>query len=156
VVWKLLDFGVSRFATADVTHADGRIIGTPEYMAPEQAAGEAVTHQTDLFSLGAVVYRALTGNPAFAGDHLAEVLYKVAHTMPPRPSALADLATEVDVVLAVALAKAPADRFRSAEELREALESATRGNVLPELRERAERILAVTPWSEAGKVDEIE
>ena len=151
-VWKLLDFGVSRFATADVTHADGRIIGTPEYMAPEQAAGEAVTHQTDLFSLGAVVYRALTGNPAFAGDHLAEVLYKVAHTMPPRPSALADLAPEVDMVLAVALAKAPADRFASAEELREAIEGATRGKVQPDLRARSERILLAMPWSEAPEV----
>ena len=147
--WKLLDFGVSKLATADVTHADGRIVGTPEYMAPEQAKGEAVTYRTDLFSLGAVVYRALTGSPAFAGDHIAEVLYQVAHTMPPRPSAIADLGPEFDAVLAVALAKNPADRFDSAEELRGALEAASRGELSPELGARARKILATVPWDDA-------
>lgn len=148
-LWKLLDFGVSKFATADATHTDGRIIGTPEYMAPEQAAGQAVTHRTDLFSLGAVAYRALTGNQAFSGDHIAEVLYQVAHTMPPRPSALADLRPEVDLVLAVALAKSADDRFDSAEELHDALLAASRGEVSVEVRARALRLLAMSPWGEA-------
>jgi serine/threonine-protein kinase len=151
--WKLLDFGVSRFATPDVTHTDGRIVGTPEYMAPEQAAGEIVTHRTDLFSLGAVVYRALTGGPAFAGDHIAEVLYQVAQTMPPRPSALADLRPEVDLVMALALAKSPLDRFDSAEELRGALLAAASGEIAPDLAARARRLLSVSPWEEAVKDD---
>ena len=146
--WKLLDFGVSKFATADVTHTGDRIIGTPEYMAPEQAAGEVVTHRTDLFSLGAVVYRALTGSPAFAGDHIAEVLYQVAQTMPPRPSALADLPPEVDLVMAVALAKRPAERFDSASELLLALEDAARGVISPDLAARAHRLIAASPWTE--------
>ncbi len=103
--WKLLDFGLSKLATADATNPDERVVGTPEYMAPEQAAGQAVTHRTDLFSLGTIVYRALTGSPAFAGDHVVEVLYRVTHAMPQRPSAIADLRPEVDLVLAVALAK---------------------------------------------------
>ena len=153
-IWKLLDFGVSTFATADVTHGDGRIIGTPEYMAPEQAAGEPVTYRTDLFSLGAVVYRALTGYQAFVGDHIVEVLYQVGHAMPPKPSAVADLAPEIDVVLAVALAKVPTDRFESAEELRHALESAARGEVTTELRERARKILEVFPWGETPTGEE--
>jgi tRNA A-37 threonylcarbamoyl transferase component Bud32 len=152
-VWKLLDFGVSKLATADVTHAGNHIIGTPEYMAPEQAAGQAVTHKADLFSLGAVVYRALTGSPAFAGDHLVEVLYQVAHTMPLRPSAMTDLAPEVDLVMAIALAKAPADRFDTAEELRAALEAAERGEIAPPLAAHARRLLAASPWGSAGAAE---
>jgi len=146
--WKLLDFGVSKFATAAATYADGRIIGTPEYMAPEQAAGEPVTYKTDLFSLGAVVYRALTGAQPFAGDHVVEVLYKVVHAMPPRPSLLAELAPDVDLVLAVALAKSPADRFESAEALRDALAAAATGELAADLRARAHKIVAALPWGE--------
>ncbi len=153
-VWKLLDFGVSKLASADVTHAGDRIIGTPEYMAPEQAAGQPVTHKTDLFSLGAVVYRALTGSPAFAGDHLVEVLYRVAHTMPPRPSAMTDLGPEVDLVMAIALAKAPSERFETAEQLRNALEAAERGRIDVDLAVRAERLLEVLPWGTAGDIED--
>jgi tRNA A-37 threonylcarbamoyl transferase component Bud32 len=153
-VWKLLDFGVSKLATADVTHAGDRIIGTPEYMAPEQAAGEPVTHKADLFSLGAVVYRALTGSPAFAGDHIVEVLYQVAHTMPARPSAMTDLRPEVDLVMAIALAKSPAERFETAEALRDALEAAARGEIAGGLAARAEKLLGALPWSEGRGGDD--
>ena len=153
-VWKLLDFGVSKLATADITHTQGHIIGTPEYMAPEQAAGQPVTHKADLFSLGAVVYRALTGSPAFAGDHIVEVLYQVAHTMPLRPSSLTDLPAEVDLVMAIGLAKGPADRFETAEELGAALEAAARGQIKAELASRARRLLAVLPWGAAGPAEE--
>jgi serine/threonine-protein kinase len=153
-VWKLLDFGVSKSVTSEGNDADGRVVGTPEYMAPEQAAGEAVSHRTDLFSLGAVVYRALTGTPAFSGDHIAEVLYNVTHSMPPRPSAIANLSPEVDVVLALALAKDPADRFDSARELHDALAAAARGEAPPELRARARKVLAACPWDDTARVEE--
>jgi len=152
-VWKLLDFGVSKLASADVTHAGDRIIGTPEYMAPEQAAGQPVTHKADLFSLAAVVYRALTGSPAFAGDHLVEVLYRVARTMPLRPSAMTDLGPEVDLVMAIALAKAPSERFETAEQLRDALDAAERGEISDDLAVRARRLLDVLPWGTVGDVE---
>jgi len=153
-VWKLLDFGLSKLATAEITHSGGGLVGTPEYMAPEQAAGAVVSHRTDLFSLGAVVYRALTGSPAFSGDHIVEVLYQVAHAMPPRPSAIADLRPEIDLVIAVALAKAPAERFESAEELRDALAAAARGEVRADLDARARRLLTVLPWGDLPKADD--
>jgi tRNA A-37 threonylcarbamoyl transferase component Bud32 len=152
--WKLLDFGVSKLATADVTHSEGIIVGTPEYMAPEQAAGQAVTYRTDMFALGAVAYRAMTGSPAFGGDHIAEVLYQVGHAMPQKPSAIADLPPEVDYVLAVALAKLPAERFDSADELAAALEAAARGEMTPELRARGLAVLKAHPWGEAPADDE--
>lgn len=147
--WKILDFGVSKHAGSEVTQ--GRIVGTPEYMAPEQAAGEKVSHRTDLFSLGAIAYRALTGAAAFSGDHIAEIFYQVTHAMPARPSSLADVPPEVDLVLAVALAKDPAGRFENAVELADALEAASKGSISAELRARAEAVLAGHPWrTDAG------
>jgi hypothetical protein len=146
-VWKILDFGVSKLIDHDSSQeTQDRIVGTPEYMAPEQAAGAELSHRTDLYSLAVITYRALTGGPAFSGDHIAEVLYQVAHTMPPRPSAIVDLPEEVDLVLAVAMAKAPSDRFDSAEELRVALEAASQGSVHPGIAARAQKLLEEKPW----------
>jgi eukaryotic-like serine/threonine-protein kinase len=148
-IWKILDFGVSKLAGQESTQTFDRIVGTPEYMAPEQAAGADVTHKTDLFSLAVIVYRALTGHPAFSGDHIVEILYRVASTMPPRASELAHLPLEVDAVLAIAMAKASADRFDSAEEFAKALEAAGQGKIEPSLSARAERVLAKHPWDSA-------
>jgi hypothetical protein len=147
-VWKILDFGVARVA-GEETLTQNQIIGTPNYMAPEQANGAAVTHRTDLFALGVIAYRALTGHPAFEGETTAEVLYKVVHSMPLRPSAAAPLAAELDLALAVAIAKDPGDRFASAGELATALEDAARGRLEPAFRVRGERLLASLPWAVA-------
>ncbi|HEY8040593.1 MAG TPA: serine/threonine-protein kinase, partial [Polyangiaceae bacterium] len=143
--WKILDFGVARLAGEETLTQD-QIVGTPNYMAPEQANGAAVTHRTDLFALGVIAYRALTGRPAFEGETTAEILYKVVHAMPPRPGELVPLPPEVDLVLALALAKDPADRFDSAAELAQALDAASRGRLDAALRARAQRLLARLSW----------
>jgi len=149
--WKILDFGVSKLAGQESTQTFDRIVGTPEYMAPEQAAGAEVTHRTDLFSLAVIVYRALTGRPPFSGDHIVEILYRVASTNPPRASdVVPPLGPDVDLVLAVAMAKAPGDRFESAEQFADALEAASRRTVDPGLAARAEAILAKLPWDSGG------
>ena len=76
--WKILDFGVSKLGT-EATLTQQHIVGTPSYMAPEQAEGEEVTHRTDLYSLGVIAYRALTGRPAFSADSPAAILYQVVN-----------------------------------------------------------------------------
>ncbi|MGH7298105.1 MAG: serine/threonine-protein kinase, partial [Polyangiaceae bacterium] len=144
-VWKILDFGVARLA-GDETLTQHQIVGTPNYMAPEQAKGAEVTHRTDLFALGIIAYRALTGQPAFEGEMTPEILFKVVHAMPPRPSDLTPLLPDVDLALAVALAKDPADRFDSAADMAQALEAAARGRLDAALRARGERLLARLPW----------
>ncbi|HEY8091916.1 MAG TPA: serine/threonine-protein kinase [Polyangiaceae bacterium] len=144
-VWKILDFGVARL-TGDETLTQNQIVGTPNYMAPEQAKGAAVTHRTDLFALGIIAYRALTGQPAFEGDMTPEILFKVVHAMPQRPSELVSVHPDVDLVLAVALAKDPANRFDSAAEMAQALDAAARGKLDDALRARAEKLLARLPW----------
>ena len=146
-IWKILDFGISKLNDSEGTQqTKDMILGTPGYMAPEQAAGKAVSHRTDLFALGAIAYRALTGRPAFTGDHMAETIYQVVHTMPPRPSEAARFHQDVDFVLAIALAKAPADRFDSGADLAVALDTAARGELEPALRSRAEKLLEKHPW----------
>jgi serine/threonine-protein kinase len=112
---KLLDFGISKVEQAGerLTQA-GAIIGTPEYMAPEQAAGAAVDHRTDVYALGVMAYELLTGALPFEADSAIATL--VAHqTRPPEaPSRRrAGIPAEVDALVLRALAKRPEDRFES-------------------------------------------
>jgi serine/threonine-protein kinase len=115
-------------------------------MAPEQASGAAVDPRADIYSLGAIAYRALTGRAPFTGRDAAPILYKVVHEMPHAPSSISDIEPAMDLALAVALAKNPADRFQNAEELAEALEAASRGELPRAIVDRAEKLLATLPW----------
>jgi eukaryotic-like serine/threonine-protein kinase len=130
-VWKILDFGVARAMNSGDTLTAGHIVGTPTYMAPEQASGGTVDHLSDLYALAAIAYRAITGYPPYAGGEIAETLYKVVHTRPRRPTQLADVPGEIDLVLAIGMARDPDRRFETAAELAEALEGAFSG-ALPE------------------------
>jgi len=144
--WKILDFGVSKLMDSERTQT-GAVIGTPAYMAPEQARGGTVSHRTDLYALGVIAYRVLTGRPAFTGEQTPEILYQVVYQMPPRPSgADASLTPEVDLVLAVAMAKEEKDRFESARDFADALEAAARGEIEPGLAARARALVARHAW----------
>jgi len=145
--WKLLDFGVAKLVAggATVTH-DQQIVGTPGYMAPEQARGGKVDARTDVYALGVVAYRLLTGLPAVVPGELPAMLYEIVHRMPPRPSSLVDVAPSVESVLAIALAKSPDRRFASAGEFARALSEAAAGRADPEIAARAGAILARAPW----------
>jgi tRNA A-37 threonylcarbamoyl transferase component Bud32 len=147
-VWKILDFGVSRLAGTSGTLTRDLIVGTPGYMSPEQAAGgKEVTHRSDVFSFGAVLYRALTGQPPFCGADTPQILYQVVYRNPARPSQLVPgLPSDVELVLAIALAKEPGDRFASALELADALRAAARSSLDPALRLHAQTLLAALPW----------
>jgi eukaryotic-like serine/threonine-protein kinase len=144
--WKVLDFGVAKLIAARGTLTDGRIVGTPAYMAPEQAGG-TVTHRSDLYSLGLIAYHALTGRQPFQGEGFHDTLYLIATRMPARPSRLARGVPEaVDAVLAIAIAKDPADRFTSARELAAAFDAATHDQLDDVVWDRAWRVLRKHPW----------
>jgi tRNA A-37 threonylcarbamoyl transferase component Bud32 len=147
-MWKLLDFGVAVLADTTGTLTGGGVIGTPGYMAPEQAKGEGVDHRADLYALGAIVYRCLTGRVPFAGNDLASVLYAMVHDAPIRPSALGSLPTDVDRVLAIALAKSRADRFQTAADLADALGQALQNRLVPSWRVAADALIRAKPWRE--------
>ena len=122
-------------------------MGTPGYMAPEQAEARKVDERADLFAAGAVLYRVLTGRPAFSGAGPAQILYEVVHRQPQRPSKLVpDLPKQVEYVLAIALAKNPRYRFGSGSNLFAALRDAAAGRLDARLIHRAQRLLTAQPW----------
>jgi serine/threonine-protein kinase len=145
--WKILDFGVARAMDQGDTLTAGQVVGTPSYMAPEQASGGEVDHRTDLYALAAIAYRAATGHPPYAAGEVAETLYKVVHTKPRRPSDLADLPPEIDLVLAIGMAKFADQRFASAGELAAALAAAFAGSLPEHVFERGRALERAGAWA---------
>ena len=152
--WKVLDFGVSKLVVSSGTLTQGAAIGTPGYMAPEQAKGLGVDARADVFSFGAVVYRALTGQPAFRGPSQLTTMMEVIRSQPQRPGEFADVPDDIDAVLALALAKDKETRFESANSFVVAWRDARRGALQTSLREAAKRILAAQPWGADLERDE--
>jgi eukaryotic-like serine/threonine-protein kinase len=114
---KVTDFGIARAGASQMTEA-GSIIGTAQYLSPEQARGGAVDHRSDLYSVGVVLYELLTGEVPFSGDTPVEIAMKHLSTVPKPPSALRpDIQPPLDQIVLRALAKDPAERFPSAEDM---------------------------------------
>jgi serine/threonine protein kinase len=128
-VAKVLDFGVAKehhkSRKSDDSTVDGVVIGTPSYMSPEQAMGRTdVDHRSDLWSLGVIAFRALTGTRPFESPLLLEQIVKICSGPIPVPSEVApDLGPEVDAFFQRALAREPEQRFQSARELARELEA---------------------------------
>jgi len=148
--WKVLDFGMSTLGEHAGTLTGGRVIGTPAYMAPEQARGKAVDSRADLYSLAAVAYRCVTGRPPFAGKDIPSLLYSVVYDVPVQPSTLRDIPEQLDHVLAVALAKDRDNRFASGAELSAAFAAAAEGDADDWLARRAEALVLEHPWGSRG------
>ncbi len=151
--WKILDFGVSKLVGSSGTLTQAAVVGTPGYMSPEQAQGSNVDTRSDIFSFGAVVYRALTGRPPFAGADMPQILFEIVYKTPTRVSELmADLPRDVDLVLAIALAKKREDRFAEAGEFAAAFRKASRGQLPHDVRERARVLIERYPWGKPAGV----
>ena len=147
-IWKVLDFGVALLGNSSGTLTRGAAIGTPAYMAPEQARGEPVDHRADLYALGAVIYRCVTGRVPFVARDTPALLYAVVHIMPVRPSALAPVSPHVEAFLQIALAKPRDARFGSGAELALALAAAEQGALPDLLLRRARRLAQDRAWTE--------
>ena len=147
--WKVLDFGVSKITDSSGTLTQGAVVGTPAYMAPEQAGSEQLDHRCDIYSLAAVMYRALTGRTPFAGAVHASLLFRLIYMMPPDPCQLnQELSVDVARVLALGLAKKPGFRFSSAGQMAKALEQAIASQLDPAWRRKADEQLARNRWGE--------
>jgi serine/threonine-protein kinase len=147
-VWKVLDFGVAILADNSGTLTQGAVIGTPAYMAPEQAKGLPVDHRADVYALGAVIYRCLTGRVPFIAKDTPALLYAVVHVMPLRPTAFGPVAPEVEAFLTIAMAKDRDMRFQSSAQLAESYALADRGMFPPAHANRARVLVQQHPWTE--------
>jgi len=149
----LTDFGLARPTDdAERLTTDGAVVGTPAYMAPEQAAGQPdrIGPWTDLYSVGVLLYRVLTGRLPFEGPGLA-VLAQIVNDRPPPPSSLRpDLDRALEAVVLRALAREPKERYQSAREFREALAACGPATVPSGLRPVVPTDLSTTVLLDGG------
>ncbi len=144
---KLLDFGIARVSTAPLTGI-GDTWGTPAYMSPEQVTGGALDARSDLFSLGSLCFELLTGRQAFAGDNVPQIVSRIAFGETPRPSTQDPaLSRDVDLLVARALAKHPANRYATGLELAEDIQDILDGRPLRERPGLASPSEASSEWS---------
>jgi serine/threonine protein kinase len=121
----LTDFGIAKIASTTQFTSTGALIGTPAYMSPEQCKGTELTHVSDLYSLGIILYEMLTGDVPFESETPLSVLQK--HITEPVPSLYEhrlDLPSSFEKIISTALAKEPEDRFQTATEISKALAQA--------------------------------
>jgi len=114
---KITDFGVAKMAAGQIT-TSGQMLGTPAFMPPEQFTGHPIDGRADLFSLGVILYWMATGEQAFPGETVTAVSYKVVHTEPVPPRKLnPSIPAKFEDAILRCLAKSPADRYRTGEDL---------------------------------------
>ncbi|MCK0165678.1 serine/threonine-protein kinase [Marinobacter sp. S6332] len=125
---KIADFGIARVDNSSLTQT-GAVMGTPNYMSPEQCSGQVMDSRSDLFSIAVVLYELLTGEKAFSANSVHATMMKLVQSNPEPPSVFnPSLPKSLDAVMAKALAKSPDDRFQSAAEFARALEPFKQGS----------------------------
>ncbi len=127
---KVMDFGIARAmsdAQATMTQT-AQVIGTAQYLSPEQARGERVDSRSDLYSTGCLLYELLTGRPPFTGDSPVAIAYQHVRENPIPPSRVdPDVPAWADAIVLKAMAKSPADRYQTAADMRADLQRAASG-----------------------------
>ena len=151
---KVTDFGIARAGVSQMTEA-GSIIGTAQYLSPEQARGAPVDQRSDLYSVGVVLYEMLTGTTPFSGESPVEIAMKHLSD-PPRPPSVErpDIPPDLDMIVLRALAKNPDDRFQTAEEMDAELERVSRGvGVTTETADAATAVLSGAALARRADLD---
>ncbi|MGA8147963.1 MAG: serine/threonine-protein kinase [Gallionellaceae bacterium] len=121
---KIADFGIARMDTSLLSTQTGKVMGSPLYMSPEQILNRSVDARSDLFSLGTMLFRMLTGKMPFSGDNAHSVMYQIVHENPQQPSSWNPEVPEMlDTIVSKCLAKDPDDRFQNAHKLADELRS---------------------------------
>ncbi len=145
---RVADFGIARGGeNSDIT-ATGSVMGTAQYLSPEQAQGKPTTPSSDIYSIGVILYEALTGRVPFEGDSAVAVALKQVSETPRRPSAIKpDIPPALDAVVMRALAKDPEARFKDADAFLKALDAAEKAPDSPRPQDTA-AYAAVSPEGE--------
>ena len=127
---KVADFGIARpvSETAGTVTLAGTVVGTPQYLSPEQGRGEPVDARSDIYSVGCMLYELLVGEPPFTGDSPVSIVVQHVSDAPAPPSAAGpDISTAIDAIVLKALAKDPADRYQTATEMKADVERVLAG-----------------------------
>jgi serine/threonine protein kinase len=141
---KVMDFGIARSVETGLTQGT-RVIGTPSYMAPEQAEGKNVDCRTDIYALGLVLYEVLTGKPTFSGDTPVSIALKqISETPLPPRQVDPTIPDQVEATILRCLAKPPEERFQTVEELEGILDTISKSS------DRSSSVLASTSRILAG------
>jgi eukaryotic-like serine/threonine-protein kinase len=152
---RVADFGIARGESSDIT-ATGSVMGTAQYLSPEQAQGKETTPRSDIYSIGVILYEALTGRVPFEGESAVAVALKQVSETPRRPSAInPNVPPALDAVVMRALAKDPEARFRDADAFLKALDAAERAPDRPRPEDTA-AFAAVSPEGEHADLREPE
>jgi serine/threonine-protein kinase len=147
------DFGIAKFTQGEAGNVTGSaIIGTPAYMAPEQASGESVDGRTDIYALGVILYEMLTGKQPYQADtplgvaikHITEPVPRILEANPKLPEWM-------EKVIATAMAKDKDDRFSTAVEMVETIKAFMRGEAVPE-NKKGQSTLKVSPYNKTAVV----
>ncbi len=121
---KLMDFGLARVLVADTLTASGNVLGTPHYASPEQLKGDLVDRRTDIYSTGVMAYEMVSGRRPFEPDNdsISSVILKVIQqSAAPMDTDVSRMLPDIEAIVSRAMAKAPEDRFQTADEMRQAL-----------------------------------
>lgn len=163
---KITDFGIARIDTSNLTQ-DTQLLGTPNYMAPEQIQGTDTDHRVDIFALGVMVYEMTTGQKPFQGENVTEVTHRIVYEdHRAATERVPELPEGLDEVLMRALAKKPEDRHQRAGDLSEDLDTAIRAaqnrenlnatQVVEPLPPKAEGSSGATGWEDlSGSLEEV-
>jgi eukaryotic-like serine/threonine-protein kinase len=150
---KVTDFGIARAANQVEMTEVGSIVGTAQYLSPEQARGQTVGPQSDIYSLGVVLYEMLTGEVPFTGSSAVEIAMKQVNERPVPPSSKNRLVSPaVEAIVMRALAKDPAMRFRSAREMADELDRARRGLGVSQDTQQATQVIGAYEAAQATQV----
>lgn len=115
---KIADFGIARMDSWRLNTQSGKLLGSPMYMSPEQVSSHSVDLRSDIFSVGTLMYRALSGKMPFSGNNTHSIIYKIVHEEPPKPSSLnPEIPGILDSIVMKCLSKNPDDRYQNAIEL---------------------------------------
>jgi len=145
-VVKLTDFGIARILTEATISRTGTVVGTPNYMSPEQIKGEELSPASDLFSLGVVLYELLTKRKPFDADTITSIMYNVVNLEPPPLSFYnPELPPALEIVLKKALAKNPSERYSTARSFQKDLMAVIDKLPLPKTEAEIEKTRIAAP-----------